>query len=177
MRKQHLDTFPVAGRLLERLRLGQRPGNVARFLVDAARDFSDGRLWTALCLEQATTTVARFCPIEKCLPVVDQLARRREDLVGGVYKAVEPANRGPKVPELIVDDGEAVMHVGKLSSEREPDLNLRRASPARRAVVFGRYAFAELRLHRILLRLFLVRVGLEPKFTVELNHVRNHLDT
>ena len=32
-------------------------------------------------LEQATTTVARFCPIEKCLPVVDQLARRREDLV------------------------------------------------------------------------------------------------
>jgi hypothetical protein len=34
-----------------------------------------------LCLEQATTTVARFCPIEKCLPVVDQLARRREDLV------------------------------------------------------------------------------------------------
>jgi hypothetical protein len=34
-----------------------------------------------LCLEQATTTVARFCPIEKCLPVVDQLARRGEDLV------------------------------------------------------------------------------------------------
>jgi hypothetical protein len=67
--------------LLERIRLGQRPGNVASFLVDTARDFADGRLWTALCLEQATTTVARFCPIEKCLPVVDQLARRREDLV------------------------------------------------------------------------------------------------
>ena len=61
--------------------LGQRPGNVASFLVDTARDFADRRLWTALCLEQATTTVARFCPIEKCLPVVDQLARRREDLV------------------------------------------------------------------------------------------------
>src|SRR5258706_1124060 len=81
MRKQHLDTFPVAGRLLERLRLGQRPGNVASFLVDTARDFADGRLWTALCLKQATTTVARFCPIEKCLPIIDQLARRREDLV------------------------------------------------------------------------------------------------
>src|ERR1700686_5732295 len=67
--------------MLERLRLGQRPGNVASFLVDTAWDFADGRLWTALCLEQATTTVARFCPIEKGLPVVDQLARRREDLV------------------------------------------------------------------------------------------------
>src|ERR1700686_5196208 len=67
--------------MLERLRLGQRPGNVASFLVDTARDFADGRLWTALCLEQATTAVARFCPIEKCLPVVDQLARRRADLV------------------------------------------------------------------------------------------------
>src|SRR5271163_646211 len=62
-------------------RLGQRPGNVASFLVDTARDFADGRLWTALCLEQATTTVAHFGPIEKCLPVVDQLAGRREDLV------------------------------------------------------------------------------------------------
>src|SRR5476649_2672269 len=69
------------GMILERLGLGQRPGNVASFLVDTARDFADGRLWTALCLERATTTVARFCPIEKCLPVVDQLACRREDLV------------------------------------------------------------------------------------------------
>src|ERR1700686_244002 len=67
--------------MLERLGLGPRPGNVASFLVDTARDFADGRLWIALCLEQATTAVARFCPIEKCLPIVDQLARRREDLV------------------------------------------------------------------------------------------------
>ena len=36
MRKQHLDTFPVAGWLLERLGLGQRPGDVASFCVDAA---------------------------------------------------------------------------------------------------------------------------------------------
>src|SRR6266849_4556318 len=81
MRKQHLDTFPVAACLLERLGLGQRPSNVASFLVDAARDFADGRLWTALCLEQATATVTRFCPIEKCLPIIDHLARSREDLV------------------------------------------------------------------------------------------------
>jgi len=76
--------------LLERLGLGQRPGNVASFLVDAARDFADGRLWTALCLEQATTTVARFCPIEKCFPIIDQLTRRREDLVrrAGVHVTV-----------------------------------------------------------------------------------------
>ncbi len=40
--------------MLERLGLGQRPSNVASFLVDTARDFADGRLWTTLCLEQAT---------------------------------------------------------------------------------------------------------------------------
>src|SRR6266481_4096787 len=56
---------------------GQRREHPRRY----SGDFADGRLWTALCLEQATTTVARFCPIEKCLAVVDQLARRREDLV------------------------------------------------------------------------------------------------
>src|SRR5436853_294403 len=44
-------------------------------------DFADGRLWTALCLEQATATVTRFCPIEKYVPIIDHLARRREDLV------------------------------------------------------------------------------------------------
>src|SRR5258708_19984747 len=37
-----------------------------------------GQHW---CLEQATTTITRFCPIEKCLPIIDHLARRREDLV------------------------------------------------------------------------------------------------
>src|ERR1700686_1903091 len=96
--------------LLERLGLGQRPGNVARFLVDAARDFADGRLRTALCLEQATTTVARFCPIEKCLPVVDQLARRREDLVRRadvnvtilVEREILPTE-GPLLPFRLVD--------------------------------------------------------------------------
>ena len=57
------------------------PGQRREILRRYCAGFSDERLWTALCLEQATTTVARFCPIEKCLPVVGQLARRGEDLV------------------------------------------------------------------------------------------------
>src|SRR5260370_19904365 len=81
MCEQHLDTFPVAACLLERLGLGQRPGNVTSLLVDAARDSAERRLWTTLCLERATTTVARSREIEKCLPVVDHLTRRRECLV------------------------------------------------------------------------------------------------
>jgi hypothetical protein len=36
---------------------------------------------------------------------------------GGVYEAVESANSGPKVPEFVVDDGEAVMYVGKTAAE------------------------------------------------------------
>src|SRR3990172_5964280 len=80
MCKQHLNAFPVAARLLERLGLGQCPGNVAGLLVDATRNPAGKRLWTALRLEQAATTVVRACEIKKCLPIVDQFASRRKGL-------------------------------------------------------------------------------------------------
>src|ERR1700682_6046663 len=80
MCKQHLNALSVAARLLECLGLGQRSGNVTRLFVDAALDSAERSLWTALRLEQAATTVLRACAIKKCLPIVDQLARRRKGL-------------------------------------------------------------------------------------------------
>src|SRR5712664_543881 len=80
MCKQHLNAFSVMARSLERLGLGQRPGNVTSLLVNATRDPAERCLWAALRLEQAGTTVARACQIKKCFPVIDQFAGRGEDL-------------------------------------------------------------------------------------------------
>ena len=43
------------------------------------------------------------------------------------------------------------MNIGKLAAEREPDLNLRRASPARPGLLYGRDALIELLRYCILL--------------------------
>src|SRR5260370_19832013 len=80
MCKQHLNALSVMARSLERLGLGQRPGNVTSLLVNATRDPAERCLWAALRLEQAGTTVARACQIKKCFPVIDQFAGRGEDL-------------------------------------------------------------------------------------------------
>src|ERR1700674_4256366 len=80
MCEQHLNALSVAARLLECLGLGQRSGNITCLFVDAALDPAERNLWTALRLEQAATTVVRACEIKKCLPIVDQLARRRKGL-------------------------------------------------------------------------------------------------
>src|SRR5260221_708379 len=74
MCKQHLNALSVMARSLERLGLGQRPGNVTSLLVNATRDPAERCLWTALRLEQAGTTVARACQIKKCFPVIEQFA-------------------------------------------------------------------------------------------------------
>src|SRR5215510_54283 len=58
-----------------------KPGAV--HLVDAARHPTEGRLWAALRLQWAATAVSHAGHIEKCLPIVDQPARRREDLASG----------------------------------------------------------------------------------------------
>jgi hypothetical protein len=75
---------------------------------------------------------------------------------------VESPYGGAKVPEFVVDNGKSVMHVGKLSSKGEPDLNLRRASPALRALVYFRNAFVKQCLYRTLLRLIPKRISQEP---------------
>jgi hypothetical protein len=52
--RRHGVVLKIAGKTRNaRLRLGQRPGKVARFLIDNARDFSDGnprrlkQIWTS----------------------------------------------------------------------------------------------------------------------------------
>src|SRR5215204_4840040 len=62
--------------------LGQRPRNVTSLLVDAARHPTERRLWTALRFQRAASAVAHAGHIQKCLPIVDQPARRREGLAG-----------------------------------------------------------------------------------------------
>src|SRR5260370_39957457 len=74
MCKQHLNALSVMARSLERLGLGQRPGNVTSLLVTDTRAPAERCLWTALRLEQAGTTVARACKIKKSFPVIDQFA-------------------------------------------------------------------------------------------------------
>src|SRR5260221_9557242 len=73
MCKQHLNALSVMARSLERLGLGQRPGNVTSLLVNATRDPAERCLWTALRLEQAGTTVARACQIRSVSPSLTNL--------------------------------------------------------------------------------------------------------
>ena len=82
MRKQHLNAFPVATRLLKRLGLDQRPGNITGLLIDAARNFPLRRLWTAFGFERATAAIMGACARQDRLTVVDQFARRRKCLAG-----------------------------------------------------------------------------------------------
>src|ERR1700674_5646273 len=80
MCKQHLNALSIVARLLECLGLGQRSGNVSRLLIDAARNLALRRLWAAFGFERARATIMGACEIKKCLPIVDQLARRRKGL-------------------------------------------------------------------------------------------------
>src|SRR5262245_26463532 len=82
MCKQHLNAFSVMARSLECFGLGQRPSNVTSLLVDAARHPTERCLWATLRFERTGTAVAHAGHIQKCLPIVDQLARRRERLAG-----------------------------------------------------------------------------------------------
>src|SRR5262245_7826750 len=111
MCKQHLNPFPITARSLKCLGLGQRPSNVTSLLVDAARHPTEGRLWAALRLQRAATAVPHAGPIKKCLAIVDQPARRREDLASGagvhVALFVEPEvvpTEGPILAPRLVDD-------------------------------------------------------------------------
>jgi hypothetical protein len=54
---------------------------VTGLLVNAAWNPPRGHIWTALRLERAATTIARACEIEKRLSIVDQIARRCEDVL------------------------------------------------------------------------------------------------
>src|SRR5919204_4559200 len=82
MCKQHLNAFSVMARSLEGFGLGQRASNVTRLLVDAAWHSTERRLWAALRFQRTGTAVAHAGHIQKCLPIVDQPARRREGLAG-----------------------------------------------------------------------------------------------
>src|SRR5215216_2591886 len=72
------------------LRSWPAPGNLTSILVDAAWHPAERHPWAALGLEQAVTAVACARQIKKCLPIVDQLARRREGLASraGVHVAL-----------------------------------------------------------------------------------------
>src|SRR6201982_1282630 len=59
-------------------------GYVASLLVDTAWDSTQRHVWTTTVLERTLATVNYSCTVQKGLPVVAQLARRLEKLVGQV---------------------------------------------------------------------------------------------
>src|SRR5213080_2725668 len=69
MCKQHLNTFAIAARSFECFRLRQRSGYVTRFLIDAALESAQRRLWTTLRLEEAAAAIASIAR-------PDRMARR-----------------------------------------------------------------------------------------------------
>src|SRR5262249_39474196 len=60
--------------------VGQCSGYVASILVDARWDSTQWHVWTTLLLERAMATINHAGAIQEGLPVVDQLAGRRENL-------------------------------------------------------------------------------------------------
>src|SRR5262249_24195498 len=60
--------------------VGQCSGYVASILVDARWDSTQWHVWTTLLLERALATINHAGAIQEGLPVVDQLAGRRENL-------------------------------------------------------------------------------------------------
>src|SRR5262245_50254486 len=98
MCKQHLNTFAIATRSLECFGFGHRPCHVTGLLVEASLDSAERSLWAALCLECAATTVACSREIEKGLPIIDQLARRGENLAGRTNVNVPPLVEGEVFP-------------------------------------------------------------------------------
>src|SRR5262249_2917410 len=98
MCKQHLNTFSIPTRSLECFGFGRRPCHVTGLLVEASLDSAERSLWAALCLECAATTVACSREIEKGLPIIDQLARRCENLAGRTNVNVPPLVEGEVFP-------------------------------------------------------------------------------
>src|SRR4029453_3451894 len=94
MCKQHLNPFAIATRSLECFGFGHRPCHVTGLLVEASLDSAERSLWAALRLECAATTVACSREIEKGLPIIDQLARRGENLAGRPNESVPPLVEG-----------------------------------------------------------------------------------
>src|SRR6516225_1538520 len=82
MGKQHLNTFAITARSFECFGLRQRPGYVTRFLIDAALESAQRRLWTTLRLEEAAAAIACPGPVIQCLPIGGHLASRGENLAG-----------------------------------------------------------------------------------------------
>ena len=80
--KQHLNTFAIATGSFECFGLGLRSRHVTGLLVEAALDSAQRHLWTALRFEEAAAAIACLSCIEKCFPIIDQLARRGENLAG-----------------------------------------------------------------------------------------------
>ena len=80
MCKQHLNTFAIAARSFECFGLRQRSGYVTRFLIDAALESAQRRLWTTLRLEEAAAAIACPGPVVQRLCIIKKLARRCENL-------------------------------------------------------------------------------------------------
>src|SRR5262245_53936908 len=109
--KQHLNPFPITATSHKCLGLRQRSSNVKTLPIAAAGHPTEGRLWAAWSRQGETTAVTHARPIKKCLAIVDQTARRREDLASGagvhVALFVEPEvvpTEGPILAPRLVDD-------------------------------------------------------------------------
>jgi hypothetical protein len=82
MCKQHLNTFAMATRLLKRFGFSEGSSYLPRILIDASWDSAERRFRRALRLQWTAAAIARARKIQNCLSIVDQLARRRENLAG-----------------------------------------------------------------------------------------------
>ena len=110
MGEQHLDPFAIAARSLEGFSAGQRTGNIASALVDAAWDFALGCLRAAPRLERARATIGGPCTIQKCLAIMDPACRAQQfalradiDIAVGVEDEVLSAQLAVVAPGLVHD--------------------------------------------------------------------------
>jgi hypothetical protein len=112
-----------------------------------------------------TTSTNIAVAIPRIVEEADGLARVRIPATRcRIDEAMEPSDCGSEVPELPVDDCEAVVHVGKSASEREPYLDRRGTHAAGSPLVYLRYTLVELRPYDILIWM---RVGQEADFVCD----------
>src|SRR6185312_6368126 len=113
MGESHLDALAFAARLLESLRLGERPSDVAGTLIDTSRDLSDGCVRTALRLQSARRAVPFAPAIEERGAVINDGAAGCQGLVGGAGISVGifivpeiGAREGPIFALRPIEDGD-----------------------------------------------------------------------
>ena len=80
MREPHLDAFAFVPRLLEGFGASERSGDITGALIDAAGNLANRCVGAASGFEGTRRAVPRAATIEKCGPIIDKGAARRQSL-------------------------------------------------------------------------------------------------